>query len=307
MAAPTALQRLWAYQRERFPLALNGVLIAAVSLSALSYAARLHGRAAPPPAAAVTVFVSCFLFFLQLRIADEFKDSDEDLAHRPYRPVPRGLVTLRELALLGLLAGALQLALVLASAPALLPLLLLVWGYMAVMAREFFVAAWLEARPLAYLATHMLILPLIVLYASGADWRLAGEVLPDARLGWLLLFAFLNGIVVEVGRKLRAGDDEEAGVQTYSALYGPGRALALWLAALALSGAAALLAAAQVGALWAAALLLALALAAAGIAAGRFLARQPAGGGRRFELLSGGWTLAAYLLLGVASLLRGAT
>ena len=29
-------------------------------------------------------------------------------------------------------------------------------------------------------------------------------------------------------------------------------------------------------------------------------------GGRRFELLSGGWTLAAYLLLGVAPLLRGA-
>ena len=38
--------------------------------------------------------VTSFLSFLQLRIADEFKDFDEDSRYRPYRPVPRGLVTL---------------------------------------------------------------------------------------------------------------------------------------------------------------------------------------------------------------------
>ena len=42
-------------------------------------------------------FVSCLLFFAQLRIADEFKDIDEDTRYRPYRPVPRGLVRLAEL------------------------------------------------------------------------------------------------------------------------------------------------------------------------------------------------------------------
>src|SRR5207247_10262010 len=35
-------------------------------------------------------FVTCLLFFLQLRIADEFKDFEEDSKYRPYRAVPRG-------------------------------------------------------------------------------------------------------------------------------------------------------------------------------------------------------------------------
>ena len=51
------------------------------------------------------------LFFLQLRIADEFKDYEDDARYRPYRPVPRGLVSLRELAWVGVGAAAIQLAL----------------------------------------------------------------------------------------------------------------------------------------------------------------------------------------------------
>src|SRR6185503_3124011 len=94
--------RWWVYQRERFPVLAHGLLIAAFSFSAISYSSVLRG-AAPGWPAALTAFASCFLFFLQLRIADEFKDFDEDARWRPYRPVPRGLVRLRELAVVGLL------------------------------------------------------------------------------------------------------------------------------------------------------------------------------------------------------------
>ena len=59
------------------------------------------------------------LFFLQLRIADEFKDFEDDARYRPYRPVPRGLVTLRELAWVGVGAAAIQLALALWLEPSL--------------------------------------------------------------------------------------------------------------------------------------------------------------------------------------------
>ena len=67
-----------------------------------------------PLASLVVAFVTCLIFFLQLRIADEFKDFEEDSRYRPYRPVPRGLVTLRELAMLFVLGAALQLILALA-------------------------------------------------------------------------------------------------------------------------------------------------------------------------------------------------
>src|SRR2546430_12635765 len=82
-------------------------------MSAVSYSALLRGRSAVEPAAALTAFVTAFLFFLQLRIADEFKDFEEDSRYRPYRPVPRGLVGLRELAWVGVGTAVVQLRLAL--------------------------------------------------------------------------------------------------------------------------------------------------------------------------------------------------
>jgi 4-hydroxybenzoate polyprenyltransferase len=37
--------------------------------------------------------------------------------------------------------------------------------------------------------------------------------------------SFFNGTVLEIGRKIRAPQDEEAGVETYSFLWGRGGAL----------------------------------------------------------------------------------
>ena len=93
------MNRWVTYQRERFPLAGHGPLVAAFSASAVCFSSLLRGHlAAPSPLALIAAFLTSLVFFLQLRIADEFKDFAEDARLRPYRPVPRGLVTLRELA-----------------------------------------------------------------------------------------------------------------------------------------------------------------------------------------------------------------
>src|SRR5262245_22303104 len=108
----TARHRWWTYQRERFPVFAHGALIAAFSFSAVSYSALLRGATCYPALnAAGTAFITSFLFFLQLRIADEFKDAEEDARYRPYRPVPRGLVTLRELGAVGSIGAFIQLTL----------------------------------------------------------------------------------------------------------------------------------------------------------------------------------------------------
>jgi 4-hydroxybenzoate polyprenyltransferase len=83
--------RWWIYQRERFPLMAHTPLIAAFSFSAICYSALVrHTHTFPAVRSLVAGFGSSFLFFLQLRIADEFKDFEEDSRYRPYRPVPRG-------------------------------------------------------------------------------------------------------------------------------------------------------------------------------------------------------------------------
>ncbi|MBI1920766.1 MAG: UbiA family prenyltransferase [Geobacter sp.] len=296
------MNRWWIYQKERFPVFAHGPLILAFSLSAMAYSALLRGESGLRPEAAVVAFVTAFLFFLQLRIADEFKDAEEDAHWRPYRPVPRGLVTLRELGWVGAGAGAIQLAGSLWLRPLQLLLLLAAWGYLALMSKEFFVRDWLKARPIAYMLSHMVVMPVFDIYATACDWLTAGA-LPPRGLGWFLAVSYLNGIVIEIGRKVRAPEDEEEGVETYSALWGRPLALAAWLGAMLLTALCAWRGAVLIGFAAPVAVLLALLLAAAAILAISFARSPLPGRGKRVELFSGVWTLLMYLSLGAVPLL----
>ncbi len=295
--------RWWIYQRERFPLAAHGPLIFAFSFSAVSFSALLRGHDGWPAGASLAVaFLTSLLFFLQLRIADEFKDFEEDSRFRPYRPVPRGLVRLPELGVIGALGALVQLLLAWWLHAPLLILLAVTWLYLALMSHEFFARDWLKARPITYLWTHMLIMPLVDLYATATDWLLHGQM-PPAGLHWFLIVSFFNGIVIEIGRKLRAPADEERGVETYTVLWGRARAVATWLAALVLTGAFAVIAAQRIGWHWPMAALLGVPLAVAVWLGVTFVRAPVAGRGQRLELLSGVWTLVLYLGLGAAPML----
>ncbi|HEX4948971.1 MAG TPA: UbiA family prenyltransferase [Blastocatellia bacterium] len=293
----------WVYQRERFPVFAHSPLLLAFSFSALSYSSLLRGAVQWPESKAIVVaFCTSLLFFLQLRIADEFKDCEEDARYRPYRPVPRGLVNLRELGLLGILSAFSQLAFALYLQPALVFLLILTWLYLALMSVEFFARDWLKARPITYLWTHMLIVPLVDYYATACDW-LANEQAQPSGLLWFLLVSFCNGIVIEVGRKLRAPSDEEDGVQTYTVLWGRTTAVLVWLCAMLATATFAVLAAMKIAFVLPVATILTLFLFAAVVIAIRFWQRPEARRARLFESMSGVWTLVLYLSLGAIPLL----
>ena len=295
----TGLTRWWVYQRERFPLLAHGPIIAAFSASGVSFSAALRGAHGPAVLTLVTAFASALCFFFQLRVADEIKDADEDARFRPYRPVPRGLVTLGELRALGLAAGAAQIVLALLLDARLLALLAVVWAYMALMRAEFFAGDWLRRRPLTVLWTHMLVMPLIDLYVTACDWLPSRSDMATG-LRWFLVASFFNGIVVEIGRKLRAPEDEERGVETYSVLWGRGRAVSALLAVMAAAMTCAVLAANHVcAARWVGALLMLAWLVA--LSVGLTFARNPRqGSGKKIEAVAGAWTLVVYLSLGIA-------
>ncbi len=229
------LARLWQYQRERFPVFKHGVLIVSFSFCALCLSSLLRGVVALPSlAASLVAFICLFLFFLQLRLADEHKDFAKDAKYRPERAVPRGLVSFKELDSLAFLSVLIQLALCWWLSPKLLFLLFLVWFYLLAMTAEFGVSTWLEKRPLIYMLSHMVIMSLIDWFATACDWLVQGESMP-MYLGWFLAISFSNGIVIEIGRKTWAPELEREGVESYSRDWGRGRALAVWLSAVLFS------------------------------------------------------------------------
>lgn len=296
--------RFWIYQAERFPILGHGLLIAAFSFSAISFSMLLREELSwPRPETILVGFVSAFLFFLQLRLADEFKDFEEDARYRPYRPVPRGLVSLRELAVLGILTGFIQLVLAAWLEPTLIVLLLLVWAYLALMSKEFFIGDWLKAHPFTYMWSHMLIVPLIDLYTTACDWLAAGSQAPHAGLAWFLIASFFNGMVIELGRKIRAPQDEEVGVETYTALWGRRKAVLAWLGALLLTAISAWLAAWEIGFAGPAGGLLFILLSLALVTAVRFWQIPLTRRAKAIETVSGLWTILMYLGIGALPLL----
>jgi 4-hydroxybenzoate polyprenyltransferase len=295
--------RWWVYQRERFPIVGHGLLIAAFSFSAVSYSALLREQDVLPGWKTVVVaFITSFLFFLGLRIADEFKDFEEDSRYRPYRPVPRGLVSLRELGVLGGLCALVQLGLALWLDPPLVWLLTVVWIYLTLMTKEFFVGEWLKARPILYLVSHMAIIPLVDLYATACDWRPVQSEPPHGLI-WFLIVSYFNGVVIEIGRKVRAPKDEEPGVNTYSHLWGYRTAALVWLGAMLVTAGFALVAAHRVDFSLPVACVLAILIGSAALVVWRFVREPTVTWAKRIEALSGVWTILMYLSLGAAPLL----
>ena len=293
------MKRWWVYQKERFPLLAHGPLIFAFSACAVSFSSLLRGAPAPGWQMVFTAFGVCLLMFLQLRIADEFKDAGEDARWRPYRPVPRGLVTLGELRVLFILAAAVQAALVVALDVRLLLVLGIAWSYLALMSVEFFCRDWLKKRPVIYLVSHMGIMPLVDFFGTACEWLPRGSSAP-AGLGWFLAASFFNGIVIETGRKLRQPADEEEGVETYSRLWGRRGGAAVWVGSLVATMICAAMAAAVIGFMVPVVVALGLVMIVAlGVLPG--YARGSLAGGR-LETISAAWTLVLYLMLGLVPL-----
>jgi 4-hydroxybenzoate polyprenyltransferase len=174
--------------------------------------------------------------------------------------------------------------------------------YLALMTREFFARRWLKRHAVVYMTSHMMILPLVDLYATACDWWVAGLRQPPTGLYWFLIVSYLNGLVIEIGRKTRVPADEEPGVETYSALWGTNGAVRAWLSAVLITAFAAWRAAARIGTEVPMLLLLAVLVGVCGAVAFRVVRRGGPGSGTSIELMSGVWTVLMYIGLGAAPL-----
>lgn len=290
--------RFWRYQQERFPFLGHGLLVGAFTFSAVSYSRICRGATGFISLTDffVGMFTTVTLFFL-VRVFDEFKDKDDDAKYRQYLPVPRGLITLVELKSIGWIVAFAQLCVLAWLQPAMLSMYFLVMTWLLLMGVEFFVPKWLKARQLVYIGSHMVIIPLVDIYASGLDWLLEGAA-PHMGLVFFFVVSYLNGVVLEFGRKLRSPESEEPGVVSYTGLYGTRGGTFAWMGLLIATWAAVLAAAAFAGYGWIGTLVfsvLALICLLPGI---RFLQLPTPKNAKMVEYASALWTFTMYLGLG---------
>jgi 4-hydroxybenzoate polyprenyltransferase len=226
------VKRLFIYQKERFPILGHGILVAVFSFSAISYSRISRGAEGfvSTEKYLLGIFTTITLFLL-VRILDEFKDAKDDAQFRQELPVPRGLISLKELAIIGWIVFIAQIIINIVFFPKMLLLYAVVIIYLLLMTKEFFIPEWLKKHQFWYVTSHMFIIPFIDVYASGLDWFLADVQAP---IGLLFFFAvsYMNGIVLEVGRKIRSSEQESEGVLTYTSMLGIPNAIYLWIVVL---------------------------------------------------------------------------
>lgn len=296
-------RRFWRYQAERFPLLTFVPLLSLFAVSSVAYSRLSRGGDGfiPWPRMVVGALTAVTFFFL-LRVLDEHKDADDDARYRPELPVPRGLISLRELRAIAIGTALVVLALNLWLDLRLLWALGLVAVWAALMTKEFFVRDWLRAHMGAYLVTHMAIMPFIDVYTTGLDWLVEGAR-ASAALFVFLAVTFCNGILIEIGRKIRAPQDEREGVDTYTQAWGIRAAPVVWLLALAASALCALWAASLVADTRVAAAIVGLAALACALPALFFLREPRRSRAHAIDRISGVWPLLTYVLLGTGPLL----
>ncbi|MBC7426512.1 MAG: hypothetical protein H7321_08245 [Bacteroidia bacterium] len=290
------LKRFYIYQKERFPFAGYIFMVGSFTFSAVSYSRICRGKEGfiEWPVFFAGAFTTLTLFLL-VRIFDEFKDHEDDMKYRKYLPVIRGIISLKELFYIGAAVVVMQIAANL-FIPKVFIIYLIVIGYLCLMGKEFFIVNWLKKHQFWYVTSHMLIIPLVDVYASGLDWLIEGATAPK---GLLFFFAvsFMNGIVLEIGRKIKVPSAEEEGVLSYTIMLGQKGAPLAWLACLSATLGFALMAAyfAGIGSMYIVLISIFCVCAIPGII---YLTNSNVKAAKYMEYASALWTIGMYLSLG---------
>jgi 4-hydroxybenzoate polyprenyltransferase len=225
-------KRLWIYQKERFPLGILTITTSAVLASTFAVL-EWTGYYDIPVWKYVALGIAGLSFMLHTRIIDEIRDKEVDDVHHPDRPVQRGLVSLRELTVLGYANGGVFICIhaLLDPLSGLLSAGLLLYSIVA--RYEVGPLAWLKPRFWLYnvvMLGQMLLLQWIAYAAltQTLDW-------PSAiwMHGWGIWALTAQ---IEVARKCLAPDEETTYRDSYSSRVGSwgsvGIVLALTLLAL---------------------------------------------------------------------------
>lgn len=223
------MKNWWQFCKERFH-PLSHFMMIAVFVSTHILIMKRNYMTFFPISNMVILFIAVTAFYFKLRLYDEIKDYELDCEINPHRPLPRGLLTRRDM--YNGMAFCIMVEVILFSLRSLNAL----WAisiailYSLVMYKEFFIREKIRPHLTTYALVHTIVTFFLSIaifsYISGLTFtQLVNEktVLYFSFANWFLFNLF------EFGRKSFAPEEERKGVDTYSSLFGKTGAVALSL------------------------------------------------------------------------------
>ena len=223
-------KKWYTYQKERFPVLAFGSYVFAIAFATYCFSNSEFNKVYPLGTSffdwkiILTMFVLGLLQFLMVRIIDEFKDYEEDCKYRPYRPVPRGLISLKELKVLFIICAILQIAITAIVNRYALKFLVLLWIVFYLMTKGFFIKKVLDKHILLEVTFDEIMMPILVVFLSKFP---NGRIFLTNRYFLFLFMTYVVSWIIEIARKVRCKEDEEEGVRTYTAVFGINKAMLL--------------------------------------------------------------------------------
>lgn len=235
-------QRLYVYQKERFPIVTFALYILCIVIGVFfitdAYAAKESGRFLKNSVETIfynrdyfkmiPMFIVGFLQFFMVRVIDEHKDFEEDSKFRNYRPVPRGLISLRVLKVLFVISFIAQFLITTIWGGSLL-LLVILWCAVLLLANDFFIKDFIDRHILVGVILDEAIMPVLALLMASfcVEEHLLFYLLGNTGFIYLVYLTYVISWIVELARKIRCKKDEEKGVKTYTQVFGIPKAVLL--------------------------------------------------------------------------------
>jgi hypothetical protein len=212
------LERLYIYSKERFNLwqyiPLSLIMAGVLAIGTQAY---LSQKIYIVPV--LLGATALFLFFLRLRIFDEFKDYEHDFKYYPYRPVPRGVISKDELRSLLIPIIIFEFIIAFVAGQNSLQLFIVSFIYSLLMLKEFYVRNWIKARFTFYIVAHeILLFPLFFYICAISGFKLS--FITNYFFWLLIILVGLFLFLLEVARKVRSKDQENDSRDSYTAQYG---------------------------------------------------------------------------------------
>lgn len=212
------IKNWWSFTQERFE-PVSHFLMIGLFIAAHYLVANASRSVILEPVQILWVTLGTTCFFMKLRFYDEIKDFDVDVAKKPHRPLPRGL--LKHFDMKKGVENCIILEIIFFATCGLAGFIaiLMAISYSLLMYKEFFIPKLIRPHLTTYATSHTVVTLFISLAIFSAmsryyPWSHQADFYYFSLISWLLFNIF------EIGRKVYQSCEEVEGTESYSNVWG---------------------------------------------------------------------------------------